>query len=155
MDVFKGDMFLLIEMACKTKKTLTMAQLRKVRTENVRRVKRVEEVKRKEEEGKREVMKNKRGMKALREIKKFQSSTELLIRKLPFQRLIRELIQARQSDLKVQGLAMKALQEAGYVFLVGLVFEQENLCTIHAKHVTIMLQDIKLAKRIRGDIGGK
>ena len=126
MDVFKGDMFLLIEMACKTKKTLTMAQLRKVRTENVRRVKRVEEVKRKEEEGKREVMKNKRGMKALREIKKFQSSTELLIRKLPFQRLIRELIQARQSDLKVQGLAMKALQEAGYVFLVGLFFEQET-----------------------------
>ena len=63
MDVFIGDMFLVIEMAHKTKKTLTRAQLRKVRTENARRVKRVEEVKRKEEEGKREAKKNKRGMK--------------------------------------------------------------------------------------------
>ena len=72
MDVFKGDMFLIIEMAHKTKKTLTRAQLGKVRAENARWVKTVEEVKRKEEEGKREV-KNMRGMKALREIKKFQS----------------------------------------------------------------------------------
>ena len=149
MDVFKGDMFLLTEMACKTKKTLTMAQLGKVRTENARRVMRVEEVKRKEEEGKRKVKKNKRGIKALRDIKKFQSLTELLIRKLPFQRLIRELIQARQSDLKVQGLAMKALQEVGEVFLVGLL-EQVNLCTIHAKHVMIMPKDIQLAKRMGG-----
>ena len=70
-------------------------------------------MKRKEEEGKREAKKNKRGMKALREIKKFQSSTELLIRKLPFQRLVRELIQARQSDLKVQGLAMKDSKKWG------------------------------------------
>ena len=121
MGVFIGDMFLLIEMAHKTKKTLTGAQLRKVRTENARRVKRVEEVKRKEGEGKREAKKNKTGMKSLREIKKFQSSTELLIRKLPFQRLVRELIQARRSDLKVQGLAMKALQEVGEVFLGGLL----------------------------------
>ena len=73
MDVFLGDIFLLIEMACKTKKTLTRAQLKKVRRENARRVKRVEEVKRKEEEGKREAKKNKRDMKALREIRKFQS----------------------------------------------------------------------------------
>ena len=93
MDVFIGDMFLLMEMACKTK-TITRAQLRKVSTENARRVKRVEEVERKGE-GKREAKKNKRGMKALRDIKKFQSLTELLIRKLPFQRLVRELIQAR------------------------------------------------------------
>ena len=93
-------------------------------------------------------------MKVLREIKKFQSSTELLMRKLPFQRLVRELIQARQSDLKVQGLAMKGLQEVGEVFLVGLL-EQANLCAIHATRVMIMLKDIQLAKRIRGDIGGK
>ena len=68
--MFIRDMFLLIEMACKTKKTLTRAQLRNIRTENERRVKRVEEVKRKQEEGKREAKKNKRGMKALREIRK-------------------------------------------------------------------------------------
>ena len=49
---------------------------------------------------------------------------------------------------------MKALQEAGEVFLVGLL-EQVNLCTIHVKHVMIMLKDIQLARRIRGDIGGK
>ena len=95
MDMVIGNMFLLIDMAHRTKKTLTRAQLRNMRTENARRVKRVEEVKRKEEEGKGEVKKNKRGMKAQREIRKFQSLTELLIRKLPFQRLIRELIQAR------------------------------------------------------------
>ena len=116
-------------------------------------MKRVKEVKRKEE-GNSEAKRNKRGMKVLRKIKKFQSLTELLIRKLPFQRLVRELIQARQSDLKVQGLAMKALQEAGKVFLVGLL-EQANLCAIHIKQVMVMRKDIQLAKRIRGDIGGK
>ena len=153
MDVFIGYV-LLIEMARKTKKTLTRAQLRKARTENARRVKTVEEVKRKEEDGKMEAKRNKRGRKALREIKKFQSLTELLIRKLPFQRLVRELIQARRSDLKVQSLAKKALQEAGEIFLVGLL-EQANLCAIHTKYVTIMPKDIQLARRIRGDIGGK
>ena len=150
--MFIGDIFLLIEMAHKTKKTLTRAQLKKVRAENAKRVKRVKEVKRKEE-GKKETKRSRRGMKALKEIKKFQSSTELLIRKLPFQRLVRELIQARQSDLKVQGLAVKALQEAGKIFLVGLL-EQVNLCKIHAKHVTIMPKDIQLARRIRGILEG-
>ena len=153
VDVFLRDIFLLIEKAHKTKKTLTRAQMRKIMMENARRVKRVEEVKRKEEEGKREAKKNKRGMKALREIRKFQSLTELLIRKLPFQRLIRELIHARQSDLKVQGLAIKAFQEAQEVFLVGLL-EQVNLYAIHMKFVTIMPKDIQLVRRIRGDIGG-
>ena len=90
-------------------------------------------------------------MKALKEIKKFQSSTELLIRKLPFQRLVKESIQAKQNDLKVQGLAVKALQEAGETFLVGIL-EQANLCVIHVKHVMIMPKDIQLARRIRGDI---
>ena len=94
MDVLRGNMFLLIEMARKTKRTLTRAELKKVWEENAKRVKRVEEVKRKEE-GKKEVKKSRRGMKALKEIKKFQSSTELLIRKLPIQRLVKELIQAR------------------------------------------------------------
>ena len=54
------------------------------------------------------------------------------------------------NDLKVKGLAMKAFQEVGEIFLVGLL-EQANLCAIHAKHVAIMPKDIQLARRIRGD----
>ena len=88
-------------------------------------------------------------MKALKEIKKFQSSTELLIQKLLFQRLVKELIQAKRNDLKVQGLAVKALQEARETFLMELL-EQANLCMIHAKHMMIMLKDIQLARQIRG-----
>ena len=57
----------------------------------------------------------------------------------------------RRSDLKIQGMAVKVLQEAGEVFLVRLL-EQANMCTIHTKHVTIMPKDIQLARRIRGDI---
>ena len=90
-------------------------------------------------------------MKALKEIKKFQSLTELLIQRLLFQRPVKELIQARQNDLKVQGLAVKAIQEAGETFLVGLL-EQANLCAIHTKCMTIMPRDIQLARRIRGDV---
>ena len=77
-----------------------------------------------------------------------------MIRKLPFQRLVQEILQAQRNDLKIQGLVVKALQEAGEVFLVGLL-EQANLCTIHAKHVTIMPKDLQLARRIRRDTGGK
>ena len=75
MDVLIGNMFLLIEMAHKTKRTLTRAELKKVREENV---KRVEEIKRKEEEGKKEARKSRTGMKAPKEIKIFQSSTDLI-----------------------------------------------------------------------------
>ena len=95
MDVLIGNMFLLKEMAHKTKRTLTRAELKKVREENVKRVRRVEEVSRKVEEGKKEAKKSRWGMKALKEIGKFWSSTELLIQKLPFQRLVKELIQAK------------------------------------------------------------
>ena len=60
-------------------------------------------------------------------------------------------MQARRDDLKIQGIAVKALQEAGEVFLVVLL-EQANMCAIHTKRVTIMPKDIQLARRIRGDI---
>ena len=92
-------------------------------------------------------------MKALKEIRKVQSSMELLIHKLPFYWLVKELLQAKWNDLKIQGLAMKALQEARETFLVGLL-EQANLCAIHAKCVTIMPKDIQLARRIRGIFQG-
>ncbi|KAK2995354.1 hypothetical protein RJ640_006574 [Escallonia rubra] len=81
------------------------------------------------------------GTVALREIRKYQKSTDLLIRKLPFQRL---------TDLRFQSHAVLALQEAAEAYLVGL-FEDTNLCAIHAKRVTIMPKDVQLARRIRGE----
>lgn len=90
------------------------------------------------------------GTVALREIRKYQKSTELLIRKLPFQRLVREITQEFKVDLRFQSNAIIALQEACEAYLVGL-FEDTNLCAIHAKRVTIMPRDIQLARRIRGE----
>ncbi len=90
------------------------------------------------------------GTVALREIRRYQKSTDLLIRKLPFQRLVREIAQDFKTDLRFQGSAVLALQEAAEAYLVGL-FEDTNLCAIHAKRVTIMPKDIQLARRIRGE----
>ena len=87
---------------------------------------------------------------AVREIRKFQKSTELLIRKLPFQRIVREIAQDFKTDLRFQSHAILALQEAPEAYLVGL-FEDSNLCAIHAKRVTILPKDIQLARRIRGE----
>ena len=81
---------------------------------------------------------------------RYQKSTELLIRKLPFQRLVREIAQDFKTDLRFQSSAVMALQEASEAYLVGL-FEDTNLCAIHAKRVTIMPKDIQLARRIRGE----
>ncbi|XP_076331997.1 histone H3-like [Tachypleus tridentatus] len=85
---------------------------------------------------------------ALREIRRYQKSTELLIRKLPFQRLVREIAQNFKTDLRFQSSAVMALREASEAYLVGL-FKDTSLCTIHAKRVTIMPKDIQLARRIR------
>jgi histone H3 len=74
----------------------------------------------------------------------------LLIRKLPFQRLVREVAQGYKTDLRFQGSAIAALQEASEAYLVGL-FEDTNLCAIHAKRVTVMQKDMVLARRIRGE----
>ncbi|KAG0545576.1 hypothetical protein BDA96_02G372900 [Sorghum bicolor] len=90
------------------------------------------------------------GTVALREIRKYQKGAELLIRKMPFQRLVREIAQLHKSDLRFQSHAILALQEAAEAYLVGL-FEDTNLCAIHAKRVTIMPKDVHLATRIRGE----
>ena len=90
------------------------------------------------------------GTVALREIRKYQKSTELLVRKLPFQRLVREIAQEYKTDLRFQSSAVLALQEAAEAYMVGL-FEDTNLCAIHAKRVTIMPKDMQLARRIRGE----
>ena len=90
------------------------------------------------------------GTKALKEIRTYQKSTELLIRKLPFQRLVREITQDFKADIRFQSTAILALQEAAEAYLVGL-FEDTNLCAIHAKRVTVMPKDMQLARRIRGE----
>ena len=90
------------------------------------------------------------GTVALREIRRYQKSTELLIRKLPFQRLVREIAQDFKNDLRFQSEAVMALQEAAEYYLVGL-FEDSNLCAIHAHRVTVMPKDIQLARRLRGE----
>ena len=90
------------------------------------------------------------GTVALREIRKYQKSYDLLIRKLPFQRLVREIANDFKTDLRFQGSATSALQEAGESYLVGL-FEDTNLVAIHAKRKTIQVKDIQLARRIRGE----
>ena len=91
------------------------------------------------------------GTVALREIRKFQMSTDLLIRKLPFLRLVREILQDIRMDMRLTPATVFAIQEAAEAFLVQLL-EDTNLCAIHAKRVTIMPKDMKLAIRIRGGI---
>ena len=90
------------------------------------------------------------GTAALKDIHHFQKTTALLIRKLPFQRLVREITQDYKTDLRFQSAAVLCLQEAAEAYLVGL-FEDTNLCAIHAKRVTIMPKDIQLARRIQGE----
>ena len=90
------------------------------------------------------------GRLALQEIRHYQKRTNLLIRKLPFQRLIRELAQKFKVDVGFRSSALMALQEAAEAYLVRL-FEDTNLCAIHAKWVTIMPKDIQLARHIRGE----
>ena len=88
------------------------------------------------------------GVMALREIRHYQKSSALLIRKLPFQRLVREIAQDFKTDLRFQSAAILCLQEAAEAYLVGL-FEDTNLCAIHARRVTITPKDLQLARRIR------
>ena len=89
------------------------------------------------------------GTVALREIRKYQRSTELLINKAPFRRLIREIALYVDNQKRFQETALDALQEASEAYLVDLLADT-NLCAIHAKRVTILPKDIKLSRRIRG-----
>ncbi len=90
------------------------------------------------------------GTVAAREIRKFQKTTDLLIRKAPFQHLVREVaLKFGKSDLQMQSTAVLALQEAAEYFMVD-VFSDTNLCALHGKHVTITVKDLVLACRIQG-----
>ena len=96
------------------------------------------------------------GTVALREIRKYQKSTDLLICKAPFYRLVREIygdvasVSHVSSDYKWQGSSILALQEASEAYHVGL-FDDTNMCALHSKRKTIMPKDIQLARRIRGE----
>ena len=99
-------------------------------------------------------------MVALREVRQYQKSTENLIKWTPFQRLIREISWEYRIcpdgpgtpsvQVRFQSTAIAALQEAAENYMVGL-FEDVNLLAIHARRVTIMPRDIRLALKIRGD----
>lgn len=89
---------------------------------------------------------------ALYEIRKYQRSTELLISKIPFARLVKEVTDqftTEEQQLRWQSMAILALQEASEAYLVGLL-EHTNLLALHAKRITIMRKDMQLARRIRG-----
>jgi histone H3 len=90
------------------------------------------------------------GTVALREIRKYQKSTDLLIRKLRFQRLVREIATSYRGDLRFQSPALAALQEASEAYLVS-IFEDTNRCARHANRITIMERDIQLAQSIHGE----
>ena len=90
------------------------------------------------------------GTVALQDIRHFQKTSALLIRKLPFQRLVREITQDFKTDLRFQSVVILCLQEAVEAYLV-MLFDDANLCAIHTRRVTIMPKDILLARRIRGE----
>lgn len=90
------------------------------------------------------------GTVALREIKRYQKSTDMLIPRAPFQRLVRDICSGIDNELRFQGSALLALQEASEAYIVGIM-EDAGLCAVHAKRQTVMKQDMVLARRIRGD----
>ncbi len=87
------------------------------------------------------------GTVALRQIRKYQKSTDLLIRKISFQRLVREIVQNMHKELRFQSTALLALQEGAEAFLVEM-FEKVNHIAIFGKRVTVMPRDIQLWKRV-------
>jgi histone H3 len=92
----------------------------------------------------------KAGTVALREIKRYQKSNDLLLPRAPFMRLVKDITEKTDHQLRFQSQAIQALQEATEAYIVGL-FEDTNLCAIHAKRQTVMKKDMELARRIRGD----
>ena len=114
-----------------------IVDMQKLRKENRERAKQIRERKDKQlktirDEKLEKQRRTQRVMQALKEIQKYQKGADLLIRRVPFQRLVKEIVQKRREGLKLQSSAVLALQEAGEAFLVGLL-EQANMCAIHAK----------------------
>jgi histone H3 len=90
------------------------------------------------------------GTVALREIRRYQKTSETLISRAPFQRMVREVANVAKSGLRWQSAALSAMQEATESYVVGLLSDS-NLCALHARRVTVMPRDIHLARRLRGE----
>ncbi len=90
------------------------------------------------------------GTVALRQIRKFQKSTDLLLLKAPFQRLVREVATSQKEGLRFAASAVAAIQEATESAIVSLLSDA-NLCALHSKRVTVMPKDLSLARRLRGE----
>ena len=90
------------------------------------------------------------GTVALREISRYQRGTELLLRKAPFQRLVREISLVGKDGLRFQSAAVLAIQEATEAYMISLLADT-NLCAIHTRRVTVMPKDLHLARRLRGE----
>jgi histone H3 len=90
------------------------------------------------------------GTVALREVRKYQKTTEHLIRKAPFVRLVRECLFKTKESIRLSASACEAIQDATESYMTGLLSDA-NLCTLHAKRVTLMPRDLKLARRLRGE----
>ena len=92
------------------------------------------------------------GTLALREIRKYQKSTDLLIKKAPFIRLVKEILHRKlgKSEIRMQCIAVEALQEAAEYYITN-IFDDANLCALHAKRITLQPKDMQLAMRIRGE----
>ena len=90
------------------------------------------------------------GTVALREIRKYQSSTDVLIRKAPFRRVVRESVTHIKESFRMQPSALQAIQEATEAYIVEML-KDANLCCIHGRRVTLMPKDLKLARMLRGE----
>lgn len=90
------------------------------------------------------------GTVALREIRRFQKSTELLIPRAPFWRLVKDVSSNHKTEYRYSALAVMAIQEAAEAYMTSL-FEDANLCAIHARRVTVFPRDVQLARRLRGE----
>lgn len=90
------------------------------------------------------------GTVALREIKKYQRTTENLIKRAPFKRLVQEVLRDFGDELRVSKEAVSCLQESAEMFLINLL-EDTQLAAIHAKRITIQPTDMQFARRLRGD----
>ena len=88
------------------------------------------------------------GTVALREIRHYQKTTEPVLRKAPFQRLVREIAQSYKADLRFQGDALAALQEASEAYLVQK-FGDAHLIALHSKRVTLQARDMKLLQSLQ------
>lgn len=91
------------------------------------------------------------GTVALREIRRFQKTTDLMIKRAPFQRLVREICGEYREDTRFEKSAILAIQEAAEAYLTA-IFDDTNLMAIHAHRVTIMPKDLKVVRRIRKEI---